>query len=146
MNMKLVMTTANQGCRLGILVAALSIPTLAIAQPLTIEIEDTASLLPQGAAAIVSVEVSCGEPANIEIFNDTLSVLLTQHLENGTVQGFGYTDDFDCSSTPQIVEVTVSTPRAFREGQADAEASLSACGPEGCKTIRDIEEVTLVGD
>jgi hypothetical protein len=140
MNKQVHLTTA-----LALVTAILSIPTLAIAQPTgTVEIEDTASLLANGAAVLVSVDVACDPTTTFK----SLSVQLTQRAGNRILQGFNSTDAFVCDGTSQTVEVAVSAPnRPFRKGEAVAQATLFACDEFFCGNVAaDTEEVEVVSN
>jgi hypothetical protein len=140
MNKQVHLTTA-----LALATAILSIPTLAIAQPTgTVEIEDTALLLANGAAILVSVDVACDPTTTFK----SLSVQLTQRAGNRILQGFNSTDAFVCDGTPQTVELAVSaSSRPFRKGVAAAQATLFACDQFSCGNVAaDAEEIEIVSN
>lgn len=109
----------------------------------TIEIGNRATLVAGGAAVLVKVEVVCGPDggpfANVEV---------TQAVGNSIASGFGSEDDIVCDGTPQTVELLVAAEgfggRAFRQGQALAEADLFLCDQFGCLTASDTEVIRIV--
>ena len=140
MNKQVHLTTA-----LALAAAILSIPTLAIAVPTgTVEIEDTALLLGNGAAVLISAEVTCDSTTAFK----SLSVQLTQRAGNRILQGFNSTEAFVCDGTPQTVEVAVSASgRPFRKGVAAAQATLFACDEFSCGNVAtDAEEIEIVSN
>lgn len=107
--------------------AVLSIPALAIAQP-TVDIVD-ASVVARGAGVIVSVEVTCDITAPTNQTN--LSVNLIQRVGNSTTNSSGFASGFNCTTTPQTVEVVVTSfSGRFKAGLALAQAFLNASSPD----------------
>jgi hypothetical protein len=126
--------------------SVLSIPSLAKAQT-NVVVGDTASLIARGVGAIVSVEITCAGPTT----NWDTYVTLVQRVGNITTSGFGYlsgyTTNITCTSTPQLLEVAVTTyGRVFRRGSALAQANLFECDPDfsTCRNDQDIREIELL--
>ena len=139
MNKNIRLTTA-----LTFGMAILSIPILASAQAISVEVQDPAILVAKGAGATVSVAVACDAATG----SKHLDVRLVQRVGNNIASGSGFKSGFVCSSEPTIVEVlaTAQGNRAFKKGTAAAEVSLFACGPgedPECTTIIDQRAIRL---
>lgn len=138
MNKQVRFTTA-----LALGAAVLSIPALAIAQP-TVDIVDPARLAGRGAGVIVSVEVTCDVTAPT---NQTfLSVNLIQRVGNSTTNGSGFANGFNCTTTPQTVELVVTSfSGRFKSGSAIAQAFLQGCFPDFsfCENAQAAEEIQV---
>lgn len=122
--------------------AILSIPILASAQPISVVVQDPATLVARGAGATVSVAVECAEETT---FTD-LFVRLVQRVGSSIAAGSGSVNSFPCSTEPTIIEVLVTanqSNRAFRKGTAAAEAFLFGCGPFECRQINDARTIRL---
>ncbi len=139
MNKQVRFTTA-----LALGAAVLSIPALAIAQP-TVDIVDPARLVARGAGAIVSVTFTCDATAPTD--QTSLSVNLTQRVGNSTTNGSGFANGFNCTATPQTIEVVVTSfnGRFKKSGSAIAQAFLSACHPDFffCESAQAAEEIQI---
>lgn len=84
-----------------------------------------AALQAKGAAVVVPVSVTCPQGQT-----GSLQLSLTQRAGNTVVSGSQFTT-VACTGAPQQVSVTVVAQpggRAFKKGQAFAEASLFSCG------------------
>jgi hypothetical protein len=96
---------------------AVSMPTLATAALVTINVVDPAPLIAKGAGALVSVQVTCdpsfGSPSSV---NGLL--LLTERVGNKVAPGSGSIGDtITCDGTPQTFQVlTTATSQRFRSG------------------------------
>ncbi|MGH9891382.1 MAG: hypothetical protein ACREA0_05255 [bacterium] len=140
MNKQVRFTTA-----LALGVAVLSIPALGYAQPPTVAIGPTASLVGKGVGAIVSVDFTCDSlDPNDRTF---LGVEILQRTGRGTTFGAGSLSGFECDSTSQSVEVFVSTfGRPFKAGLVGVRAFLQACLPDFsvCEEAQTGREARLV--
>lgn len=109
--------------------------------PPMVEIADTATLAAGGAAVLVTVTVTC--PAGSD-FAD-LSVSVSQRRGSRAASGSGFVSEFTCTGEPQEITVPVLASGAtFRKGVAFATAQLFVCGPFGCMSATDAEEITIV--
>jgi hypothetical protein len=108
--------------------------------PPMVEIGDTATLAARGAGLFVTVTVTC--PADSD-FAD-LYVSVSQRRGSRVANGSGYVS-VDCTGEPQEITVPVTAFGAtFRQGVAFATAELFVCGPFGCQSATDAEEITIV--
>lgn len=122
--------------------AALSISTLAIAQPTYVEIGDTAQLIAKGAGVVVPVEITCTDGTSYA----SLAMRVIQRVGSSITSGSTYADIQDCSSTSQTVQLLVApdgSARAFRKGSAVGQAFLYACDEYNCSELRDQEEIVV---
>src|SRR5918995_162077 len=107
--------------------------------PPVVEIGDTATLAARGAGLFVTVTVTC--PADSD-FAD-LFVSVSQRRGSRVANGSGFVSNIDCTGEPQEVIVPVQAFGAtFRAGVAFATAELFVCGPFGCMSATDAEEIT----
>jgi len=108
--------------------------------PPMVEIADTATLAARGAALFVTVTVTC--PADSDFAQ--LFVSVSQRRGSRAANGSGYVE-FTCTGEPQEITVPVLAFGAtFRQGVAFATAELFVCGPFGCMSATDAEEITIV--
>ena len=109
--------------------------------PPMVEIADTATLAAGGAALFVTVTVTC--PADSDYAE--LYVSVSQRRGSRVANGSGYVSEFTCTGEPQEITVPVLAYGAtFRQGVAFATAQLYVCGPFGCMSATDAEEITIV--
>jgi hypothetical protein len=104
--------------------AVLSLPTLALAQAISVELQSPGELT--GAGVVVPVTVAC--------VDNSTGADLEVHLTQGNAQGEGdlplegSSGEVKCGSTPQTVHVLVrSFSSSFGLGSGDAHADLDAC-------------------
>ena len=124
--------------------AVLSMPTLALAQAVSVELGNTGELT--GAGVVVPVTVACmdfSRGADVE-------VQLVQDAPNGQATGEGdipFLATEPCRSTPQTVHVLVRPDtRQFDLGSAFAHAFLDACDSTGrnCDHLRNDRNIEIV--
>jgi hypothetical protein len=128
--------------------AVLSLPTLALAQAVSVKLGDTGELT--GAGVVVPVTVACMDDTR----GADLEVRLTQIFPSAIGEG-----DLDltnpergptkCGSTPQTVHVLVrpdSGSPSFGLGKAAADAALDACDASGrnCNELFDLRVINIV--
>jgi hypothetical protein len=121
-------------------VAFLALATTTAHAANTVELGEEAELVAKGAAVVVPVEVTCDET----FFFPSVSVSVTQRHGNRIASGSGYSSDFVCDGTTQIVSVLVTAQEVpFHNGIALATAT-GPCSFSEC--ARDQEEVRIVKD
>jgi hypothetical protein len=112
-----------------------SMPTLATAAIVTLNVVDPATLIAKGAGGLVSVQVTCDPSfgSGSQVFG---SVNLTERVGNKVANGSGgfpFGPDptaITCDGKPQTFQiVTTSMSLRFRSGLALAQASLFVSSP-----------------
>jgi hypothetical protein len=126
--------------------AVLSLPTLALAQAVSVKLESPGEL--SGAGVVVPVTVACvANSAGAD-----LEVRLIQILPSGgtgsTGEGYLNLATGECGSTPQIIHVLVrsDSDSPFSVGEGAAGADLDACdsSSRNCNTLSDGQSINVV--
>jgi hypothetical protein len=127
--------------------AVLSLPTLALAQAVSVQLGNTGEHT--GAGVVVPVTVACMDYSR----GADIEVQLVQDAPNGQATGEGdiaFLATAPCPSTPQTVHVLVmpgSGSPSFSVGEARARADLDGCDAsfQNCNDLIDNRNIN-VGD
>ncbi len=117
----------------GLAVGQSSAPTVGQSSPpiqVQVAVNSPATLVARGAGVDVNTTVTCSGQF---VISGSVSITVTEKVGKDFATGYGETG-FDCTGTAQNVEVlAIAEPggKAFDEGSATAQASISACAVNG---------------